>query len=158
MLRMCFVAASILPIAILAQPRTDFSGTWVMDPGRSESAHSGEPFKPITSVILQSDATVKIETTRGEQKEAIVYPLERGHIAAAEPSASLQPEAYWDGEKLVTETQRPVQGYTVTVKEIRTLRPGGNEMIVETMLIVQHGYTLAGAKNYATARDIYVKR
>src|SRR5436309_3267415 len=57
------------------QTTSDFSGTWTMDLTRSESPHSGEPFKPVTFVIAQSDKDVRIDTTRGDQKENIVYPL-----------------------------------------------------------------------------------
>ena len=138
------------------QTTSDFSGTWTMDLTPSESPHSGEPFKPVTFVIAQSDKDVRIDTTRGDQKENILYPLGRAARAVG-TSAAGHPEAYWEGGKLVTETQRQVQGYTVTVKETRTLAPGGREMTVETMVIVQHGYSMPGVKNYGSSKDIFVK-
>jgi hypothetical protein len=160
---MQFLPATFLA-AILFFPSTtheqtatsDFSGTWTMDLARSESPHSGEPFKPVTFVIAQSDKDLRIDTTRGDQKESIVYALGKAARAVG-TSASGHPEAYWEGSKLVTETQRQVQGYTVTVKESRTLAPGGREMTVETMVIVQHGYSMPGAKNYGSSKDVFVK-
>ena len=72
-------------------------------------------------------------------------------------SGAAHPEAYWEGDTLVTETQRPVNGYTVTVKEARSLGPGGKEMTVQTTVIVQHGYSMPGAKNYGTSKDVFIK-
>jgi hypothetical protein len=151
-------AILILPRAAGAQPPVDFSGTWSMDPARSESTRQGEPIRPVTVTIAQTDAELRIDTTRGDQKETIVYPLGRpSRVAASGPNAMLQPEAHWEGDALVTETQRQVQGYAVTVKEVRNLAAGGKEMIMQTTVIVQHGYTMPGVKNYGTARDVFTK-
>jgi hypothetical protein len=148
------LAAVTIPFTAGAQSRPDFSGTWTMDPVRSESTRQGEPVKPVSVVIAQSAAEIRIETTRGDQTEKIVYPLGQSH-GVPPGNSTLQPEAYWDGDTLVTETQRQVQGYAVTVKETRALAPGGAEMIMETIVIVQHGYTMPGVKNYGTARDVF---
>jgi hypothetical protein len=152
-------AVFVLPFAIHAQAPRDFSGTWTMDLARSESSQQGEAVKPVTFVIAQSPTQVRIETTRGAQRENVLYPLMKSRSGSAlpAPTAAGHPEAYWDGDRLVTETQRPVNGYTVTVKETRTLGPSGQEMIVETMVIVQHGYSMPGAKNYGTSRDVFTK-
>jgi hypothetical protein len=146
----------LLPAAPQAQRTLDFSGTWTMDLARSESSQQGELVKPVTFVITQMPTQVRIETTRGERTENVLYPLGRTRAAAAS-SAPAHPEAYWEGDKLVTETQRPVNGYTVTVKESRTLHPSSREMTVETMVIVQHGYSMPGAKNYGSSKDVFVR-
>ena len=151
-------AILLLPLALHAQSTRDFSGTWTMDLARSQSAQQGEAIKPVTFVINQIATQVRIETTRGNEKENVLYPLTKSRASASPaPGASGQPEAYWDGEKLVTETQRQVNGYTVTVKEVRTLGPGGADMTVETTVIVQHGYSMPGAKNYGTSKDVFIR-
>jgi hypothetical protein len=151
--------AIFLPHATGAQPVRDFSGTWTMDPARSESAQQGEPLKAVMFVITQGAAQVRIETTRGAEKEDVLYPLVRVRAegASSASTASGHPEAYWEGDKLVTETQRPVSGYTVTVKETRTLGPGGKDMTVETTVIVQHGYSMRGVKNYGSSKDVFIR-
>jgi hypothetical protein len=149
-------AVLIVPAAATTQTRPDFSGAWTMDPARSESTRQGEPVKLVSIVIAQGANEVRVETTRGDQKESVLYPLGQSR-AAYESNDTARPSAYWDGDKLVTETLRQVQGYAVTVKEARTLSPGGAEMIMETTVIVQHGYTMPGAKNYGTARDVFKK-
>ena len=151
-------AVLLLPLALHAQPTRDFSGTWTMDLARSEAAQQGEAIKPVTFVITQTATQVRIETTRGNEKENVLYPLTKSRASASPaPTASGHPEAYWDGDKLVTETQRSVNGYTVTVKEARTLGPSGGDMTVETTVIVQHGYSMPGAKNYGTSKDVFTR-
>jgi hypothetical protein len=151
-----FFATLLLPATPHAQRTIDFSGTWTMDLARSESSQQGTSVKPVTFVITQMPAQVRIETTRGERIENILYPLGRARALAA-ASGEAHPEAYWEGDKLVTETQRPVNGFTVTVKESRALAPGGREMTVETTVIVQHGYSMPGAKNYGTSTDVFTR-
>ena len=151
-----FIALLLLPASADAQRTVDFSGTWTMDLARSESSQQGDPVRPVTFVITQMPTQVRIETTRGERAENVLYPLGRARALAA-ATGEAHPEAYWEGDKLVTETQRPVNGYTVTVKEARTLAPGGGEMTVETTVIVQHGYSMPGAKNYGTSKDVFTR-
>jgi len=150
------IALLFLPASAHAQRTVDFSGTWTMDLARSESSQQGDPVRPVTFVITQLPTQVRIETTRGERTENVLYPLGRSRAFAA-ASGEAHPEAYWEGERLVTETQRPVNGYTVTVKESRTLAPEGREMTVETTVIVQHGYSMPGAKNYGTSKDVFTR-
>ena len=159
---LCMPPAALIAILLLAaaphaQRTLDFSGTWTMDLARSESSQQGASVKPVTFVITQMPTQVRIETTRGDRLENVLYPLGRARGAAAASSGAAHPEAYWEGDKLVTETQRPVNGYTVTVKEARTLAPGGGEMTVETTVIVQHGYSMPGAKNYGTSKDVFTR-
>ena len=148
----------LLPLALHAQSAPDFSGTWAMDLARSQSSQQGEAIRAVTFVITQIPSQVRIETTRGNEKENVLYPLTKSRATTSPaPNASGQPEAYWDGDKLVTETQRTVSGQTVTVREARSLGPGGADMTVETMVIVQHGYSMPGAKNYGTSKDIFTR-
>jgi hypothetical protein len=129
-----------------------------MDPARSESTRQGEPIAvPVTVVITQDGTDLRVETQRGERKESVRYRIGTSHVPASGADTKLQPEAYWEGDKLVTETQRQVQGYAVTVKEVRSLARGGAEMIMETTVIVQHGYTMSGVQNYGTARDVFTR-
>jgi len=44
----------------------------------------------------------------------------------------------------------------VTTKESRRLNESG-EMLVETVLVVQHGYTLKGTQNYASGKDVFTR-
>jgi hypothetical protein len=43
------------------------------------------------------------------------------------------------------------------MRETRTLSPDGNEMFVDLVVIVQHGYAVRGGKNYGIGRDVYTR-
>jgi hypothetical protein len=148
-------ALLLLPTILHAQAVRDFSGTWLMDTARSQSAQQGEPFKMVTFVITQSAGQIRIEATRGHDKENVLYPLTKAR-AFSTADVPGQPEAYWEGDQLITVTQRPVSGQTVTVKEAHTLGASG-EMTVETTVIVQHGYSMPGVKTYGTSKDVFTR-
>jgi hypothetical protein len=145
-------ALFFLPARLPAQPVPDFSGTWTMDPSRSESAQQGEPFKMVTFVITQGATQVRIEATRGSEKENILYPLAKVRAS----SNSGQSEAYWEDDRLITITQRTVSAQTVTVREAHALDANG-DMTVETTVIVQHGYSMPGAKTYGNSKAVFTK-
>jgi hypothetical protein len=148
-----FVMALALPWTAHSQPRPDFSGIWRMDPARSESALQGEPIGEVTLVITQTAGELKIETTRGQRTTAEIYKLDGTESRVTAGTA----KARWDGDALVTETVRDIQGASVTTKESRRLNPAGTEMIVDAILEVQHGYSLKGAKNYGTGKDVFTR-
>jgi len=60
---------------------------------------------------------------------------------------------YWEGPKLITETVRDVNGQTVRTKEVRVLEAAGSEMSVDTLLVVEHGYSQRGAQNYGSGKE-----
>jgi len=145
-----------LPFGALAQQPPDLSGTWVMDIERSESAMQDGHSGPVTYVIQQAPDSLVIETRRGERSDKVTYKLAASEKVAGPMEGVPASRAYWEGEKLVTETARPVQGQTVTTKETRYLT-GTTEMTVESILEVEHGYTLRGVKTFGTARDVFKK-
>lgn len=140
-----------------AQQRPDFSGTWTMDEGRSESPTHEGFLSPVTWVIRQSPQQLIVDITRGPKAMTLTYTLydkpPTGPTAGGVPSY----RGYWDGDKLVTETAQNIQGQTVTTKEVRSLQREGQEMHVERIVQVEHGYTLKGAQNYNTAKDLFTK-
>lgn len=153
------LASPLSAWSTVAQAPPDFSGTWTIDRERSESPQQGEGFVPATYVIVQTPTDVTIETQRGMARSTARYVIG----AATTPPSAAQPRtddrpagrAYWTGASLVIEGLRTVQGQTVSVRETRTLDRTGTEMTLETLLVVQHGYTLKGAQNYGAAKDVY---
>jgi len=150
-------ASFLLPLALSttapAQSRPDFSGTWSMDPMRSASQVQNEPIGPVTVVITQTPAELRIATTRAQATATEVIKLDGSESKVSNGTAT----ARWDGPALVVESVRDIQGASVTTRESRRLDAGGNEMSVDTVVEVQHGYTLKGAKNYGTGKDIYTR-
>ena len=152
-LRLAVLIATLVPlVSAHAQGKPDFSGTWKMDESRSESAAQSHPIGPVTIVITQTPGELKIVTSRTEGLTTMTFKLDGSEITIPGGTA----KTYWDGMKLVTEVERYVQGQAVTTKETRTLATGGNEMLVDMTLVVQHGYS-ANTSNYGTGKDIYVR-
>jgi len=152
------VAAAALALAAsFAQSKPNFSGTWTMDRERSESPNQSDSFEAPTFVISQTDTDVTIETRRGTATSQVRYVL--APTEAADPSGARgsNSRAYWNGASLVTESNRTVPGQTVSVRETRSLDASGAEMTVETLLVVQHGYSFKGGQNYGAAKDVYRK-
>lgn len=145
-----------LATSLSAQARPDFSGTWTMDEGRSESPTHEGFVGPVTWMIRQSPQELVIDVTRGAKTVTLTYRLYEKAPAGA-PAGVPSYRGYWDGDKLVTETAQNIQGQTVTTREIRALESGGREMRVERLIQVEHGYTLRGAQNYNTAKDLFKK-
>ena len=147
------VLALTLSWTARAQGKPDFSGTWTMDPTRSESAMQADPIGPVMLVITQTPSELKIATTRAQKTTTETYKLDGSESKIAGGSA----KARWDGSTLVIDAVHDVQGASVTTKEARSLASNGNEMIVETVVEVQHGYSIKGAKNYSAGKDVYTR-
>ncbi len=103
--------------------------------------------------ISQTATELKIETTRAHGSSAVVYKLDGSENKLADGTATTR----WDGSTLITETVRDIKGVTVTTKESRSLNAAGNEMSVDTILVVQHGYSLRGTPNYGTGKDVFTR-
>src|SRR3954468_19828471 len=124
------LTAALIPVLLHAQSKPDFSGTWKMDPTRSESAAQTEPIGPVTMVITQTPDAVRIETTRLQGSSVVTYKLDGSEITIPDGTA----KTHWEGSTLVTEMVRYVHGQAVTTKETRILTAGGNEMLVDLAL------------------------
>jgi hypothetical protein len=166
----------LFPCLLAAQTRPDFSGTWRMDASRSESAMQAEPVKSMTVVIRQTASDITIETTteRGtsietygfnpsigsatdKTRSATQKPASAAASATQKTEGATEKTARWQGDTLVTDVVRDVRGQSVTAQQSRRLTASGNEMIVESIVEVQHGYTLSGAKNYGSGKDVFLR-
>ncbi len=142
----------LIPSYAFAQTRPDFSGTWRMDPTRSETAMWGEPIGPVTVVITQTPTEIKFETT--SPSGALVESFQLDSASQATNDLAV---ARWASDTLLTNVLRDIRGVAVTIQQTRRLGADGDEMIVDSVLEVQHGYTLAKAKNYGAGKDVYVR-
>jgi hypothetical protein len=160
MKRMLIAAAIVaLPTIIQTQTRPNFSGTWMMDQQRSEAAVQDPPSGTVTMIIKQVDTDLTVQINREREEKPLVITSTIAASEQSSPQVVSAPAArsYWNGDSLVTELARNIQGQTVRTKEIRSLDASGKEMTVVTTVIVEHGYTLHGAKNYGIGKDVYIK-
>jgi len=148
-------AALAVHSAAAVQSHPEFSGTWIMDAARSQSPVQNEPVKQITLVIRQTPSTITIDSRRDDRQQTITY--QHGAADAVVPGRGrtglLASMWYWEAEKLVTETLSDVNGMTVRTRAIHTLQ--GGELTVESLVVVEHGYTMRGGKNYGSVTDVF---
>jgi hypothetical protein len=157
--------ALLLSLSAFSQTPADFSGTWKMDPARSESAHQTVPIGPVTLLISQTPTQITIETKTGPKDKATIanekltYNLDGSESAnSGNSGVSVTCKAHWEGANLVTETARNLENSTVTTRYTFTLDPGAKELTLNKTLTVQHGYQGHGATNTGSAKDVFIKR
>ena len=157
MVRGLLVSLAFVSLASLAgsalQTHPDFSGTWRFDPNRSDSATYPELNRPVTLVITQTPAEIRIErrSTGGASAEA--FQLQATGDATT-PGAAI---ARWRGNVLVADAVRDVRGQSVTVHQTFTLSADGRELTIESAVNVQHGYSMSRGKVYGAGRDVFVR-
>jgi hypothetical protein len=143
------LALSVLQSIPAAKP--DFSGNWTMDPSRSQTTES------TTLKIKQSPTDITIETEVGGKTSTRTFAFEVSKHPASETISTGHSHASWDGSILVSESVGEISGQTVSYRQLRYLNAASTEMTVESVTIVQHGYSLQGAKNFRTAKDVFVR-
>ena len=142
-----------------------FSGTWKMDPARSESAHQDVPGGASRLVIQLTDTGLTMETTRAEEGKPVAFheklnlKLDGSEtVSQGDSETPVTAKVHWDGPKLVVETSRILQNSTVTTVYVHSISPNGREMTVDKTLTVQHGYQgVTAAPNSGHGKDVFVR-
>lgn len=151
----------LVAAALASQSPVDrnFSGTWKMIAARSDSPTQTPPVTEMTFVIEHGQSFIRLDMTAPNSRPVSVsYPIVAAPKMPADPVAGDERRAYWDGAgRLVVERGGTISGQTVSSQQALTLNADGSEMTVERLVIVQHGYTLKGAKNYASAKDVFAR-
>jgi hypothetical protein len=161
------IAATALQLVSTAQERPNFSGTWTMDRARSETtraAHLAIPETgPVEVVISQGVDQLSLTRTREGKQDTVRYSLSKVELPVPVGTSGTYDGvgiARWEDDNvLVTTTPHVINGMGVTVHERRSLSADGREMIVQTSLNVEHGYTGETGKSAQSpvAKDVYVK-
>jgi hypothetical protein len=147
----------LLPSTGEAQARANLTGTWTMVSERSESPAQTPPIHSLILTIDHSDTALDVTANRDGERATTSYPIEKTQTAAAGTIGAGTTRAYWEGPRLIAWRAGNVQGQTVSIKETFELDPGGSELRVESTVVIQHGYTMKGAKNYASLTDVFTK-
>ena len=150
--------AVLLPPLAIGQDRANFTGTWAMVPDRSESPEQTPPVNSIVLDITHSDTALNVNANRDGKTTTTSYPIDNTRSPAAGTVGAGTTRAYWEGRRLVAWRAGNVQGQTVSIKETYELSSDASELIVETTVEIQHGYTMKGAKNYASSKDVFTKK
>jgi len=157
------LAAVLIVVATLLSGQTkasttDLNGTWKMIPDRSGSPTQTPPVNDMTLNVASTSDEVRLEWLSGtDQPGPVIYPIVAMPKQPADPLGADAKRAYWDGNHLVLERGGVISGQTVSLKQSLTLDAEHNELVVERLVIVQHGYTLKGTPNYATVKDVFTR-
>jgi hypothetical protein len=145
----------------LAQSQVDFSGSWTRDDQRSGSASTESSVSPVVWVIQQTADRLILERKQGAAPFTYTItakPVTKADASIKSPTADAPGYVgYWDGDRLILETHQTIQGKTVTAREVLTLT-SADQMTVERVVEVEHGYTMKGAKNSSSAKDVFTRR
>ena len=150
-------------VQICAQEGINFSGLWQMDASRSESAHQATPIERFTLMIQQSAKELTMESRKSQADNPPTKEILTFKFGASEQSVvgnngvPIKGKAYWDGTKLVTQTERQINGATVTTKQIFSLNTNGKEMTIDNTLTVQHGYESKAGNNIGKGQDVFIR-
>jgi hypothetical protein len=143
--------------------KDSFSGTWLMDASRSESAHQDVPIKPSTLVIAISSGSMTLETAHQEDSRKAVDQLIRVNLDGSESTTvvngvSIKAKGRWEGQTLIIDTVRNIQQAMVTTQDVYVLGSQGRELTVEKTLNVQHGYEgNAMDQNVGHGKDVFMR-
>lgn len=133
------VAASI---ALGAQKKPDFSGTWAFDASKSEVAQGpaggrmgGGPLE-MTVVIKQTAEALVIEQKTGDNTRTLTYRLDGTEsVNRGMRGTDVKSTSRWEGDTLVTEGTQTMSGpggeVTIKSREVRSLGADGT-MVVQT--------------------------
>jgi hypothetical protein len=148
---------ALFAAVFLGMQAPDINGVWKMIPDKSGSPTQTPPVNQMTLSVSSTADEVRMKWLEGASPDEIIYPVVAPPKQPADPLGAGARRAYWEGNKLVLERGGSINGQTVSMKQSLTLDPASNELVLERLVIVQHGYTLKGTQNYATVKDVFAR-
>jgi hypothetical protein len=132
--------------AMLAgQALPDFSGKWALDTsGSAPHSDRDDVSHRVTLVVTQSPDQLRVQTNVNDESEIVSYSFSNPAtpIGTSGSDRSRVEAAYaeWRDGKLEMTKELTINGKAVTQKQTWSLDAISRELIVETDLLVQHGY------------------
>jgi len=148
---------TLLFATLLTVQGPDIGGTWKMIAARSGSPTQTPAVNEMTLSIVTGADEVRLKWLLGADPAEVVYPIVAAPKQPADPLPAGAARAYWQGNKLVLERGGTISGQTVSMKQSLTLDPATNELTLERLVIVQHGYTLKDTPNHASVTDVFAR-
>ena len=116
--------AFALAVALPVQAQTDFSGTWKLNPEKSEMGGRGGGGRGggMTGNMIVTQSATELSVKRGEQ--TVVYKLDGSEITIAGGRGNSQAKAHVEGSTIVIETTRMMGDQSMTTKATWALVDG----------------------------------
>ena len=153
-------AGQALP-PISAADAAPFQGTWILDLMRSGLGDTAAERRVIT--VDATALRVEVHRPRDTRPFTLVYNFDGSPTTAPFGDGTAVSTLRREGAGLLTETVYTVKERPVTVREVLSV-PAGDEMAVEVMVRVEHGYQVvtptldSAAPNAAKAIKFFQKQ
>ena len=128
-------ATSLFLAASHAQAATNFSGEWKMNASKSDfGPMAAQAPQVLTRTIKHSDPALEIATHQkgaaGETNTQLKYTTDGKECVNKLPNGDAKGTAKWQGDNLIVESVREVQGTEIKAKETWTLSDGGKVLTI----------------------------
>jgi hypothetical protein len=136
--KILFIAFLILAITnfSLASGTPNFSGTWVLDPEKSDMgfpAGAGKmPMQKITLVITQTGTTLSVERKTANQAGTAILKLDGTESTNKAPDGKdIKSTSAWVDSSLVTKSTMVMDEMTAQTTDVRSLSADGKVMTIQ---------------------------
>lgn len=135
--------ASLTAMLATAAEKPNFSGSWKMNPGKSDFGPVPAPDK-LEQTIKHEDPKLNINTVsagpQGETKTETNYSTDgKDSLNKGQGGMEVKSVAAWDGEKLVIKYKREIQGMEISFVDSWTLAGDGKTLTVARDLSTPQG-------------------
>jgi len=142
MTRFLTMTALLALSTFAAAAKPNLSGEWKLNPAKSDFGPMPAPEK-MTRKIDHNDPILKSTTTQsgpsGEVKSELSYTTDGKESVNKTPRGEVKGTAKWEGETLVIDSKREVQGMEITQHEMWTLSADGKTLTVVNKLGTPQG-------------------
>ncbi len=137
-------AVALLAVATRAQAAApDLSGDWKMNLAKSDYGPMPQVPEVMTRKIAHADPSLAYTTyskgPQGEITSDVKYTTDGKVCVNKLPQGEAKGTAKWDGDNLVIESTRDVQGTEIKSKETWALSEGGKVLTVNNHITVPQG-------------------
>jgi hypothetical protein len=127
---------------VLAQAKPNLSGEWVLNEAKSDFGRLPAPAKFVRK-IEHNDPDLKMVTTqsgrRGEVTTELKYTTDGKECTNVIRGAEVKGTAKWEGDTLVINSKRELQGATIAFQERWTMSADGNTLSIATHITSPQG-------------------
>jgi hypothetical protein len=140
-MKKCFTVTAIFVVALMTsqvKAATNFTGAWKLNLAKSDYGPVPQP-EVMSRTINHNDPSLQISTyqkgAQGEATTELKYTTD-GKLAENKGSKGT---AKWDGEKLVIDSTRDLQGAEIKFHEVWTLSGDGKMLTITNHLTAPQG-------------------
>jgi hypothetical protein len=133
------LAASLFAVLACAQAAPNLSGEWKMNIAKSDFGPIPMP-EVFTRTITHKDPSLEYKThqkgAQGDVNTEIKYTTDGKPCVNTVQDSEAKGTAKWQGESLIIESTRELQGMQITSKETWTLSDGGKTLTIGSHITV----------------------